>query len=291
MMAERQIVFYECQDFPEADPFDLATALTDLNSLEDAEWRQIDGDDQLAVIVDREAKGKKPAHLRLLRIRPDAPYRLTATRKLSPVEIEEDENITEFTWAAIWPDGFMGAVSSRDAPNHKKLSDYFFATSEQATHIVNLFRPDMVERLKELTDNGLRQVQVKVRTSQFQQKEFDEKRTGFRQFWRAGDGTDAATIGIDLSVGRSGPDAILAKEIGSGVTYLAEHIEAVESLHVKGYNDNGEIETINLKQERLKQPIEITPATTNKDVYANIRRARRDLEKEIGALGNATRGS
>jgi hypothetical protein len=94
-----------------------------------------------------------------------------------------------------------------------------------------------------------------------------------------------------VAVGRSGPDAILAKEIGSGVTYLAEHIEAVESLHVKGYNERGEIETINLKQERLKQPIEITPASANKDLYANIRRARRDLEKEIGALGNAVRGS
>jgi len=290
-VAERQIVFYECQDFPEIDPFDLAAALAGINNLGDTDWRQMDGDDHLAVIVEKEAEGKKPAHLRFLRIRPDAPFRLTATRKLSPVEIEEDENITEFTWAAIWPDGFMGAVSSRDAPNHKKLGDYFFATSEEATHIVNLFRPDMVQRLKALTDNGLRQVQVKVRTSQFQQKEFDEKRTGFLQFWRAGNGTDAATIGVDLSVGRAGPDAILAKEIGSGVTYLAEHVEAVESLHVKGYNNSGEIETINLKQERLKQPIEITPASAAKDVYANIRRARRDLEKEIGALGNAARGS
>jgi hypothetical protein len=290
-VAERQIVFYECQDFPEADSFDLAAAVAVVNGLGDADWRQIDGDDQLAVIVDKEPEGKKPAHLRLLRIRPDAPFRLTAARKLSPVEIEEDERFTEFTWAAIWPDGFMGAVSSRDAPSHKKLGDYFFATSEEATHIVNLFRPDMVERLKELTENGLRQVQVKVRTSQIKQKEFDEKRTGFRQFWRAGNGTDAATIGVDLSVGRAGPDAVLAKEIGSGVTYLAEHIEAVESLHVKGYNNSGEIETINLKQERLKQPIEITPTSANNDVYANIRRARRDLEKEIGALGKAARGS
>jgi hypothetical protein len=290
-LAERQIVFYECQDFPEAEPFDLDAALAVVNGLGDGDWRQLDGDDHLAVIVDKTVDGKKPAHLRLLRIRPDAPFRLTATRKLSPVEIEEDENITEFTWAAIWPDGFMGAVSSRDAPNHKKVGDYFYATSGEATHVVNLFRPDMVERLRELNDNGLRQVQVKVRTSQLQQREFDEKRTGFRQFWRAGNGTDAATIGVDLSVGRSGPDAILAKEIGSGVVYLAEHIEAVESLHVKGFNDLGEIETINLKQERLKQPIEITPSSANKDVYANIRRARRDLEKEIGALGNAARGS
>ncbi len=290
-MAERQVVFYECRDFPEADAFDLDAALADINDLEDADWRQVDGDSQLAVLVDKTVSGKKPAHVRILRIRPDAPFRLTAARSLSPVEIEEDEDITEFTWAAIWPDHFMGAVSMRDAPAHKKLGDYFFSTSDQATHIVNLFRPDMVERLRELKDNGLRQVQVKVRTSQFQQKELDEKRTGLRQFFNAGTGTDAATIGVDLSVGRSGPDAKLAKEIGTGVVYLAEHIEAVESLHVKGVNDAGEIETINLKQERLKAPIEITPAVTNDGVYAVIRRARRDLEKEIGPLSNAARGS
>jgi hypothetical protein len=290
-MAERQVVFYECQDFPEVDPFDLAAALADINDLDDLEWRQVDGDSHLAVLVDKPSSGNKPAHLRLLRIRPDAPFRLTATRNLSPVEIEEDEDITEFTWAVIWPDRFMGAVSMRDAPGHKKLGDYLYATSDQATHIVNLFRPDMVERLRELTGNGLRQVQVKVRTSKFQQKELDERRTGFAQFVKAGTGTDAATIGVDLSVGRSGPDAKLAHEIGSGVVYLAEHIDAVESLHVKGVNDEGEIETINLKQERLKGPIEITSTSANKDVYASIRRARRDLEKEIGPLKNAVRGS
>lgn len=290
-MAERQVVFYECLDFPEAEPFDSVAAVAEINALADGDWRVVDGDSHMAVIVDNDGSDGKPIRLRLLRIRPDAPFRLTAARKLTPVEVEADESITEFTWLVIWPDRFMGAVSSRDAPGHKKLGEYFFATGDQAVHIVNLFRPDMVQRLKELRDNGLRQVQVKVQTSKFQQKEFDEKRTGFGQFFKAGGGTDAASIGVDLSVGRSGPDAKLSDEIGAGVSYLAEHVDAVESLHVKGYNKHGAIETINLKQERIKEAVEITYGTSNDDVYRAIKRTRRDVEKRICPLKKAVRGS
>jgi hypothetical protein len=290
-VAERQVIFYECQDYQEMAAFDPAAAVADINDLDDSEWRVTDGDSHMAVIIDSKGSAMKPIQLRLLRIRPDAPFRLTAARELTPVNVEQDEAITEFTWLAIWPDRFMGAISSRDAPGHKKLGDYFFETGDQGTHIVNLFRPDMVKRLKELRDNGLRQVQVKVRTSQLQQKEFDASRTGFSQFFQAGGGTDAATIGVDLSVGRSGPDAKLSKEIGAGVSYLAGHVDALESLHVKGFNNNGEVETINLKQERIKAPVEITYGTSNDDVYRAIRRARRDIEKGIGPLDKAARGS
>lgn len=290
-MAERQVVFYACQDFPELPAFDARAAVAEINKLSDQDWRVVDGDSHIAVIVDSTGSKTAPIQLRLLRIRPDAPFRLTAARKLTPVNVAKNESITEFTWAMIWPDKYMGAISSRDAPGHKKLADYFFATGDQGTHIVNLFRPDMVKRLKELRANGLRQVQVKVRTSEFQQKEFDEKRTGFGQFFKAGGGTDAATIGVDLSVGRSGPDAKLSNEIGAGVSYLADHVDAVESLHVKGFNKHGEVETINLKQERVKLATEIAYGTSNDDVYRAIKRARRDIEKDIGPLDKAARGS
>jgi hypothetical protein len=290
-MAERQVVFYECQDFPEMPGFDALAAVTGINQLDDDEWRIPDGDSHIAVIVDQPGSARNPIQLQLLRIRPDAPFRLTARRELTPIQVAENESITEFTWVMIWPDRYMAAISSRDAPGHKKLGTYFLSTSGQATQIVNLFRPDLPQRLRALRANGLRNAQLKIQTSFLQQRLIDENRTGFGQLLRAGRESEAATIGIELSVGRRGRDARLNDEIGAGMSYLADNVDLVESLHVKGRNDEGEIEEINLKQERIKAPIEIAYGTSNDDVYREIKRARREVEQEIGGLDRAARGN
>jgi len=191
----------------------------------------------------------------------------------------------------IWPDRYMAAISSRDAPGHKKLGTYFLSTSGQATQIVNLFRPDLPQRLRAIRANGLRKAQLKIQTSFLQQRLIDENRTGFGQLLRAGRESEAATIGIELSVGKRGRDARLNDEIGAGMSYLADNVDLVESLHVKGRNEEGEIEEINLKQERIKAPIEIAYGTSNDDVYREIKRARREVEQEIGGLDRAARGN
>lgn len=288
---ERNIVFYECQDIEKLPEFDRLAAVEGINDLDDDDWRVPDGDSDLAVIVDKPGTATQATHLRFLRIRPDAPFKLDAARQLEPVEIDADESITEFTWVVIWPDNFMAAVSSRDAPGHKKLGYYFNIASQQATHIVNLFRPDVVERLREIRENGLRNVQVKVRTSQIEQIEQDANVRGFKQLWNAGRGTDAATIGIELSVGRSGEDAVLSDAIGEEAQELAELGDLLESMHVKGYDRGGEIRTINMKQERIKDPIGIESSDSNDDIYKGIRRARQNVEADIDGLDSAARGS
>jgi hypothetical protein len=230
-LAERQIIFYACEDYPELPSFDLQAAVSGINKLSDDEWRIVDGESHIAVIVDSPGSQTTPAKLRLLRIRADAPFRLTAARKLTPVKVAQNESITEFTWVLIWPDRYMGAISSRDAPGHKKLANYFLGTSDQGTKIVNLFRPDIAQRLKILRSNGLRKVQVKIRTSTLQQKDFDAKKTGLSAFFNAGKPTEAASIGVELSVGRSGVDAKLSDEIGAGVSYLSDHVDAGKPSH------------------------------------------------------------
>ncbi len=290
-MAERQVVFYECQDIEKQPDFDRLTAVGGINDLADTDWRVLDDESDLGVIVDKRGSSTSPTHLRFLRIRPDAPFKLSAARQLKPVEVAEDESITEFTWAVLWPDNFLAAVSSRDAPGHKKLSLYFHETSGEETHIVNLFRPDVVQRLKVLQKNGLRNVQVKVQTSHLQQIEADRGTRGFKQFWNAGKGTEAATIGIELSVGRSGPDATLNDALGLSAVALAEHVDLVESMHVSGRDKHGEIETINMKHERIGGQIEIASSTSNAAVYRAIERVRTTVEKDAGKLDNAARGS
>jgi hypothetical protein len=290
-MAERQVAFYECQDVQNRAPFDRRMAVAGINGLSDAAWRVVDGDSDLAVIVDAAGTSSQPTHIRLLRIRPDRPFKLSAARQLTPVEVAENESITEFTWAVLWPDNFLAAVSSRDAPGHKKLGVYFRETSRQATHIVNLFQPDVVQKLKELRTHGLRQLQVKVQTSHLQQIEADGAIKGWAALFKAGKGTDAGTIGIELSVGRAGPDATLDRDLGAGAEQLSEYVDYLESMSVKGRDAHGEIQTINMKHERITSPIEIDGGTSNDAVYRAVQRARTVVEQDIEGLDRAARGS
>jgi hypothetical protein len=269
--------------------FDCKAALAEVNDLDDDDWRVPDGGSDFAVLVNR--KKRAPFRLRLLRIRSDAPFLLNSARELGPAEVETDHSFTEFTWAVIWADGIMGAVSSRDAPSHKKLGYYLQQTSEQYTHIVNLFQPNLAERLRQLRQRGMRQIDFKIRSSELEKINADERVRGVGQLFRAGRDTGAASIGIELSVGHAGAGAELSDEIGEGAEQLAEQIDHLESMHVKGIGPDGKVERINIKKERLTRPIEITGGQTNREVFEAIEQARTDLEGDIGSLDGAARGS
>jgi hypothetical protein len=291
-MAERQVVFYACQDVAKKSAFDRLVAASGINALEDEDWRIPDGLSQLAVIVDQAGSETKPTHLRLLRIRADRPVKLSAARKLSPVEVAANEDIAEFTWAVLWKDNYLAAVSSRDAPSHKRLATYFRATSEQETHIVNLFQPDIVEKLHELRQHGLRKVLVKIHRSEARQIELDQRVKGFKNILKAGRATGAATIGIELGVGRSGPAAVLNAVLGKSTENLASHyIDAVESMYVRGYDESGAVRELNMKAERIRGAIEIGSTTSDDDVYKGIKAVRKAVEEEIKSLNRAARGN
>lgn len=290
-MAERQVVFYACRDIEGKPAFDPVAALEPINELEDDDWRVPDGDSDLAVIVDKIGSKTTPSRLRLLRIRSDAPSKLTALRELTPVEVAENEAITEFTWAMLWPDGFLAGVSSRDAPPHKRLATYFRETSGQETHIVNLFQPDILDKLKELREHGLRRVQLKLSNSEAKQLEEDEGAKGFHNILKANRASKAATIGIDLSVGRSGAKAILSNKIGKSAVVVAEDfIDGVESMHIRGYDKNGTVRELNMKQERIRWSIDDGEGVA-KAVYKEIRRARKEVEGDIKSLKRAALGN
>ncbi len=291
-MPERQVVFYECQNVEDQGDFDRVAAVVGINDLDDEDWRvaDYDGTSEFGVIVDRVGDATKASRLRFLRIRQDAPFVLSAARKLTPIEVKEDERISEFTHVVMWPDGFLGAISSRDAPSHKRLSLYFDGAADQYTHIVNLFDPDAIKRLRELKKYGLRNVKVKLRNSEIKQMEDDEGVRGFSNLLKAGKGTDAITIGIELGVGRAHSLA-LDPELAAGAIELAEMGDQLESMVVKGRDKNGDIQTINMKRERVSAAVEIPEGANNARVYRAIKDARKVAEKRIGGLKRAARGS
>src|SRR5258708_5946806 len=67
-MAERRVVFYECQDIENQPPFDRLKAVGGINDLDDEDWRVPDGDFDLGVIVDRQGSSTEATRLRLIRI-------------------------------------------------------------------------------------------------------------------------------------------------------------------------------------------------------------------------------
>lgn len=291
-MPERQVVFYECQNVEDCEDFDRVAAVTGINDLDDEDWRvaDYDGSSEFGVIVDQVGNATKPSRLRFLRIRDDTPFVLSAARKLTPVEVKEDERISEFTHVVIWPDGFLGAISSRDAPSHKRLSLYFDGAADQYTHIVNLFDPDAIKRLRELKKYGLRNVKVKLRNSELKQIEEDEGVRGFGNLFKAGKGTDAITVGIELGVGRS-HSMSLDPELAAGAVELAEMGDHLESMVVRGRDKHGDIQTINMKKERVSGAVEIPEGANNARIYRAIKDARKAVEKRIGGLNRAARGS
>jgi hypothetical protein len=292
-LAERKVVFYEFQNVEECPAFDRLAAARAINGLADEDWRvpDYDGSSEFGVIVDRIGTAKRPTQLRFLRIRDDAPYVLSAARELTPVQVEEDERISEFTHVVIWPDGFMGAISSRDAPSHKRLSLYFDVATDEYTHIVNLFDPDAFQRLHELVDNGeMRNIKVKVQSSQLAHIEGAKKIRGFGNLLKAGKGTEAVTIGLEVGVGHS-RTVSLDHELAAGAVELAEMGDQLEQMIVKGRDKHGDIQKINMKRERVTEEISVAEGAGNATIYAAIREARKEAEKRIGKLNRAARGS
>ena len=62
-------------------------------------------------------------------------------------------------------------------------------------------------------------------------------------------------------------------------------------MHVKGRNQHGEIETINMKHERIGVAIDVEASASNDAIYRAIERARKTAEKDIGKLEKAAQGS
>ena len=294
-MAERQVVFFACEDIEKQVPFDCNAALEGLNKLKDADWRVADPglSSDLAVIVDQEPKApSKPAHLRFLRIRDDAPFKLSAARKLTPVEVAANEAITEFTWAVLWPDKYLGGINMPQAPALKKLDRYFGATNSQQTHIVNLLRPDVIERLKEMRKYGkLRKLQVSVRMSELEKAAAHSALPGFGSLIAAGKTAEALNVDVTFSVGRSKAEASLNDGTAQAAEELAAVVDALESMNVTGYDKEGEKQEINLKRERIGGPIQIEASTSDTQLYRAIERTRQEIEKEIGSLDKAARSS
>ncbi len=294
-MADRQVVFYACEDIENKPSFDCGAAVAGINGLEDAQWRVLDAGlaSDLAVIVDKQPEAPStPGRLRFLRIRDDKPFKLSLARVLTPIEVAENEAITEFTWALLWPDKYLAGVNMPQAPQLKKLGYYFGVTSGQQTHVVNLFEPDVLKRLKEMRTHGtLRKLQVSGQMSELEKIAEKKALPGFGPFLTAGRAADSLILDVKLGIGRGKPGKYLNDATAQTAEELAQAVDLLESMNVAGLDKDGNRQEINLKHERIGEPIQIDASSSNAQIYLLIEKARSDIEQRISSLTNAARGS
>ncbi len=98
------------------------------------------------------------------------------------------------------------------------------------------------------------------------------------------------TIGIEVGVGRSRTIS-LDSELAEGTIDLAEMGDQLEQMIVKGRDKHGEIQKINMKRERIAEEIDVADGAGNATIYTAIREARGEVEKRIGKLDHAARGT
>jgi hypothetical protein len=274
---DRTVVFFKALDVEGQAPFDRLVAVDDVNDLDADRWVVSYGGILMGVLVDEKGTDKAPTRLRFIRIRDTTPYVLDQKRQLALFPLDEGNQWAEFTHVVMWPDGFLGARSSRDAPVIKWLSQYFSATSGEHCQIVNIYAIDVVDQVKELAKaGGLTKVTSKIHTSEAEQLMKDDKLSHFQSFWAAGKDTEAITIEVTISVDRTKKK--LAKEVAEEAIRLASFDDMVDRLIISGRDAAGATQTVNLKEQRITQPIGWSDGDSNKQAYDAIIAARVSAE-------------
>lgn len=277
-MLDRKIVFYGLLDVPGKNAFDRLAAVKSLHKLPDKKWAVEENGIKMGVIVDDVGTKKRPTRLRFLRIRDDLPFALSPTRQTLPVAVQKGHQITEFTHVVIWPDNYMAAISSREAPNVKYLSSYFLDTSGEECMVINLYKHDTLDILKGMVKRGLKSAKVVVQESEARNLEKINKLSGFRPLLAAGRASQAARIEIKLTVGRY-RDRTLSNQYGKETLALAEQGDLLESLVVTGKDSRGKPVELNLKKQRIHRPIQYSRDSQSTPIYGRIENARTYVEK------------
>ena len=122
----RRIVFQGWEGVTNMPPFDLAAASIAVKKLPTTSWAYIEPDFTTAVLIDDLGDQNSPTCLRLFRLRAgdDVPHKLDATRVLTPLQLAQNEAITDWSHVIIWPDGYAAYDSRRDAPSLSRRSMY-----------------------------------------------------------------------------------------------------------------------------------------------------------------------
>jgi hypothetical protein len=288
-MPNRKVDFFQADSIPNHAPFVLDQALGPINSLAAQQWPLRMPSYSMGLIIDRLPRGGAPARVRLLRLREDErPHVLDPQRRIKAVRIGHNETLTEFTHACWWSDGYVAAAASRDAPAATYLAAYISDKTPQKCTLHRLYDPGVVQRFKAM-DKGLRTAEAKIRlrSSEIAQAQADARLRGWSNLLTAGAAAEAVTMTVKFSVDRR-RDEELDHSVHDIVGRLAAYDDLVGALVVRG-RVNGEVETLDLKKERLQYEMQYPINATDTSIYGLLEQSRSTVESRIGGLSSAAR--
>src|SRR6266487_1563081 len=199
---QRRIVFYGWEDIEGRPQFDRANAAAAVENLQAGAWSMDDGFGYVTgVLVDRTGEGNEPLCLRCFRLRAgdDVPFKLDAARHASPIELEQDEAITDWTHVVIWSDNYAAHDSRRDAPGVNRLAAYLRDRSNESIRFFPLYDRSLIDQLAALDD--IKAVDVKIQLGRADQVAQAQGGGLFGGLFAVGQEAEAATITTRVSVG------------------------------------------------------------------------------------------
>jgi hypothetical protein len=194
-----------------------------------------------------------PQKVRFCKIRRDDFPQIEHRGNLADLEIPEESGLAECVHAIFFPENIVGLEYNYEGPRITRISDYLYAKAKNVCARTPVFeqllQQDAIEKLEHM--RTVRRFRLKVRDSLFSSvKQADESLAN--AFQAARDLGQANEIELTLSVGRG------KGTLGTKVLDAAKRLLTLRDMNhdviggeIKGYNDAGNIEIIDLLNAKL----------------------------------------
>lgn len=290
----RRVVFYGWEDVEGTPAFERVRGARAIENLPDAAWALEEADGFVTgAIVDRPGTANAPTCLRFFRLRSgdDLPHVLNARHQASPLQLAQNEAVTDWTHVVIWPDHFAAHDSRRDAPTLSRLRTYLHERGNEHVRFFPLYDRSLIDQLDELDD--IKALDIKFQVSEAEQLDEADRQGMIGGLLAVGHDADAVTVETRVSVGRSRA-RYLSQRIRGEVHELAEHAEDIlDKLVITGVRDGQTVEIDVLRRRldddvRVRRSRRLGNAPDPNMMYSAILDSRRDIEAD-GRLGRAVR--
>ncbi|MEV0991835.1 hypothetical protein [Streptomyces sp. NPDC049949] len=297
-MLKRSLIFHRWGSLagkPEFVPSQVAASLVAAIST-DSDFAILDaGDAVTAVEVMNIGVGSEPTNLRLFALRgaDDRPFKWDSQGSVSPISLRDSEYPADVSHVSIWPDGTCAHDYAKNVPRISRLSVFLRRKLNSHVKFDALYREDMLEKLKAM-EGQMRSVEVAM-----------TRRGGaasgggtFGTLIPASFGEKAPSVRFTLGMGRYGPrDRYLDDETEEQIFSLAEQADDfVSNMIIRGRSRvTGQVESINLLQERLQVPVEVRQSAAvssmpePSDVFLELDQAYKGFLRD-GKIASAVRG-
>lgn len=208
---------------------------------------------------------------------------------LSDLSVPEESGLAECVHVMFFPDNIVGVECNYDGPRVTRISDYLHVKSQNVCSQVPVFQellqPDVIERLGQWVI--VKRFSLKVRDSLFSSSAQADEYLA-QTFESARKLGQPKTIELVLSVGKGGGTlGTRILTVAKNLLLLRETSKDVISGQIKGTNDTGKIEVIDLlkakyvTEKRIPKDTTLSSEQRSELFFSAINEAYEDLKDQL----------